>query len=293
MFVEAISKVKGFTRPIHTISRRYGSTDIEPSAATLFFVNELGFAVTCKHVAAIIAQAEAVNSHYKGFIKEKNLISKKKRRKIRELEREYEIDKTKVIQIKNTFVNCMDKIDEFQIHVHPTEDLAIIKFKGFERLMYKGYAVFMKDMSQVKQGRSLCRLGYPFAEFSNYNYDGESDDIEWSNEGQPITPIFPIDGIMTRNLLGEGGVIRAIEISTPGLKGQSGGPLFNENGLVCGMQSSTHHLHLGFDVNDKEVPVNGKKKKVSNYPFIHLGACVHADIIKSFLREKDVKFYEE
>jgi len=43
------------------------------------------------------------------------------------------------------------------------------------------------------------------------------------------------------------GEIMGIELSTPGLRGQSGGPLFNSEGIICGMQSSTNHLHLGFE----------------------------------------------
>ena len=84
-----------------------------------------------------------------------------------------------------------------------------------------------------------------------------------------------------------------IELSTPGLKGQSGGPLFSKNGIVYGMQSSTKHLHLGFDIMNKEIMVNNTVKKVSDYSFIHLGQCIHVDIIKEFLKEKNVKFYEE
>lgn len=50
MFVNAIQKVSGFTRAIHSISRNFGSTKIERGAATLFFVNQDGWALTCKHV---------------------------------------------------------------------------------------------------------------------------------------------------------------------------------------------------------------------------------------------------
>jgi hypothetical protein len=84
-----------------------------------------------------------------------------------------------------------------------------------------------------------------------------------------------------------------IEMSTPGLRGQSGGPLFDKNGIIYGMQFSTKHLHLGFDITDKEILINNKVKKISDYSFIHLGQCIHVDIIKEFLREKGVKYYEE
>lgn len=170
--------------------------------------------------------------------------------------------------------------------------MAIIKFKGYKKLLYKNHAVFLKDEKLVQQGKYLCRLGYPFPEFSNYKYESEKDDIIWTKEGKPQTPRFPIDGIITRKLSNKGKVI-GIEISTPGLRGQSGGPLFDTNSVVYGMQSHTHHLHLGFDIKEKEILEGSKKKKVSNHPFLHLGNCIHVNIIKSFLKEKEVKFYEE
>ena len=51
MFVKAFEKVDQYTRPIHFIARYYGGDEIVPGSATLFFVNELGIAVTCRHVA--------------------------------------------------------------------------------------------------------------------------------------------------------------------------------------------------------------------------------------------------
>lgn len=65
------------------------------------------------------------------------------------------------------------------------------------------------------------------------------------------------------------------------------------NKLFPVMQFSTKHLHLGFDLVDKDILLNNKIKKVSEYSFIHLGQCIHADAIKEFLKEKNVKFYEE
>ena len=86
--------------------------------------------------------------------------------------------------------------------------------------------------------------------------------------------------------------IVGIEMSTPGLRGQSGGPLFDPGGKIYGMQSATSHLHLGFDIRDKEIIHDGKKSKVSNYPFLHVGICVHVDKIKTFLAEHKIEFTE-
>lgn len=295
MFVESIKKISEFTRPIHTISREYDSDFVMPGAATMFFINELGQAITCKHVAEIIAQANKVNEDYSKFVEEKKALpnSNKFKRKLRDLEQKYHYQNGITIQIKNRFVGCVDKFDSFEIMTHPIYDLAVIKFNGYEKLSYTNHAVFLKDQNQIQQGKHLCRLGYPFPEFTNYKYDPEKDDIDWTREGRQVTPIFPIDGMVTRHILGVNNEIGGIEISTPGLRGQSGGPLFDVSGRIYGMQSMTHHMHLGFDIKEMEISDGGKKKKVSNFPFLHLGTCVHADIIKSFLKEKNIKFYEE
>ncbi|GAB3950615.1 hypothetical protein GCM10028805_29040 [Spirosoma harenae] len=293
MFVDAIERVDLFTRPLHSIIRLYGHDGIVPGTATLFFVNREGCAITCKHVADLVAQADSIFHNYrefqgarKGVLREKNatyLIS--------QLEAKYKLSLDTIIRIRNNFVGCVDQFKRLSIERHPTQDLAILRFEGYNRLLYSSHATFLGDSSRIKPGRSLCRLGYPFPEFTNFRFNPAVDDIEWDVVGRTTSPSFPIDGIVTRLSIDNGNVL-GIEMSTPGLRGQSGGPLFDTNGLIYGMQSATSHLHLGFDIEDHEVLVNGRKRRVSNYPFLNVGRCVHVDVIKSFLREKGVKFYE-
>ena len=126
---------------------------------------------------------------------------------------------------------------------------------------YSGYARFAKDETGIKQGKFLCRLGFPFPEFTNYIFNKDTDDIEWTNTGVNVSPRFPIEGMVTRFLVDQQHGLYGIELSTPGLRGQSGGPLFDRNGTVYGMQFSTKHLHLGFDMVDKEIMVNNHVKK--------------------------------
>lgn len=294
MFIEAIEKAGNFTRPIHTILRTYGGKQIIPGAATLFFVNEEGYAITCKHVIDLLFASDNLSKKYNEFKTERDKLPKdgKYKQSLKGLELKYKFNSDTEIQIKNTFVDCIDSMSGFTCHVHPHLDLAILKFNDFKTLLYKDYAVFKKDTSTIKQGEMLCRLGFPFPEFTNFIYNETIDDIEWTTTGINHSPRFPIEGMVTR-FLAEHEKIYGIEMSTPGLKGQSGGPLFNKHGIVCGMQFSTKHLHLGFDLVDKDILLNNKIKKVSDYSFIHLGQCIHADAIKEFLKEKNVKFYEE
>lgn len=293
MFEQAIQNMLQFTRPLHSISRTYGGL-ILPGSSTFFFVNDSGVAITCKHVLDLIPAADNINNNYQQFKIERDRIPKdgKYKRNLQGLELKYKYTQESTVQLKNNFLNCFDKIDQIICHPHPTLDLAIIEFKGFNKIFYTSHAQFLKDSSKIQQGKYLCRIGFPFPEFNNFKHNTALDDIEWTNTGNPNSPSFPIDGIVTRFVADANSSITGIEMSTPGLRGQSGGPLFDTEGKIYGMQFATNHLHLGFDMKDTEIINNGKKSKVSNFPFMHVGICVHLDKIKEFLREHKINFTE-
>ena len=295
MFVNAIEEVAQFTRPIHTITRNYHETIVSPGAASLFFVNDDGCAITCKHVVDLIGNRQAINEKYKKFQLEKNEIGKnnKYNQRIKTLEETYNFKEDTIIQLKELFVGVTSEPTvNYRWINHPKYDVSILIFENFKNPLYQSHAKFLKESSSLKQGKYLCRLGFPFPEFTNFQYNNSTDDIEWTNIGKSETPRFPIEGMLTRHIMFEG-EISGIELSTPGLRGQSGGPLFNQEGIVCGMQSGTNHLHLGFDMKNFEYKTNGRIIKVTNQPFIHVGHCVHVDIIKKFLKDNNIKFYEE
>tara|TARA_R110002124_G_scaffold287287_1_gene472288 strand:+ start:11351 stop:12235 length:885 start_codon:yes stop_codon:yes gene_type:complete len=293
MFEKAIENASKFTRPIHSIQRGYKGKKIIPGAATLFFVNDEGYALTCKHVIGLIANSEKINKKYSDFKTDLNkVIPQKRKATLKGLERKHKIEPNATVQIKNSFVDCVDTMTGFKWHLHSKYDLAILKFEGFNKILVNDFPRFKKDTSTIQQGSMLCRLGYPFPEFSNYKYDKINDDIVWTKNGKNSSPRFPINGMVTRFLADDKNQKIGIELSTPGLRGQSGGPLFDGDGIICGMQNRTKHLHLGFDIEGKEIQVKGKTKKVNDYSFIHLGECIHVDVIKKFLKNHNVSFLE-
>lgn len=268
MFVNAIEQASMYTRPVFTIARRYGSAEVMPGAATIFFVNEEGWAVTSKHVAKMIVDAGNIEKKYTEFRKNRNEIPggynfEEKLKALEEINR-YSTDK--ICQLKVNFVDCVDRISGVECKMHPKYDVALIHFSGYEKLGYSGYATFASSSEAVKPGRFLCRLGYPFPEFRNFRYDAEKDDIVWTAE-KLRSPRFPAEGMVTRLIGEQDGEIIGIELSTPGHKGAAGGPLFDPRGLVYGMQIGVNPLNLG--------------------------QCVHMDIIKGMLTKEGIKYYED
>ena len=291
MFVEAIRKAGTFTRPIRFISREYGAAAVVPGAATLFYINENGCALTCRHVAQEIIRAESVNRNYAEFKKELSGIRKdgKFTAEKKHAERRHELGPGRLAQIKVSF-DGVKGLKSFSVTLSDRYDIALIRFEA-DPPVRTDYAVLLRDASMIQPGRMLCRLGYPFPEFTDFGYDAQNDSIVWTNEGKQHTPQFPIEGMVTRHIGEEDGTISGIEMSTPGLRGQSGGPLFDSSGIIYGMQSRTHHLHLGFDMKKERRVINGREEIINNQPFLHVGQCVHVDMLRAFLDQHHIKYY--
>jgi hypothetical protein len=293
MFTQAIEVAAQFTRAIHSISRNYGSTSIQPGTATLFFINSDGWALTCGHVANQLAAGEALARKANAF---KNELSarrgtQKEKTLLKELEKKYGYSKSTPFELHNRFMNCLEGNLKVQVVKHKEVDVALIKFQDYTRLLCDTFPIFPSDTSGLQQGKFLCRLGFPFPEFTNFEYDADNDQIKWTDTGRKDTPRFPIEGMLTRHVGKDEVNIIGFELSTPGLRGQSGGPAFDIDGKVWGMQSETAHLDLNFDI-DQKVMRKGKEKHVTDSPFLHTGRCVHVDILKSFMKNNNVQFTE-
>ncbi|HKT31342.1 MAG TPA: serine protease [Gammaproteobacteria bacterium] len=293
MFIDAIEKAASYTRAIHSIARYQRSTLIIPSAATLFFVNAEGWALTCKHVAQQVLASDGLLSRYTEF-KSKCLAVRgqpRSKQQIQKLEREYSFTDGSLVELLNRFMNCIEGPLQVNIEFHPELDVALLHFTGFTKLLCDTFPIFAMSDSDLKQGMFICRLGFPFAEFSNFKYDDTHERIAWTASGREDTPRFPVEGMVTRYLINQNGQRIGFEVSTPGLRGQSGGPAFDSEGHVWGMQSQTNHLDLDFDV-DIEVIRMGQKRKIRQSTVLHVGHCVHVSVLKAFMRQHKVAFQE-
>ena len=132
-------------------------------------------------------------------------------------------------------------------------------------------------------GENLCKLGFPFHTIKPI-YD-ETENIFHLPDGALPIPLFPIEGIFTRTIVMRDGSCSAefVETSSPGLRGQSGGPTFDAKGRVWAMQSRTKHHPLGFSPAAPD-------QKNREHQFLNVGWGTHSNTIVEFLKTANVQF---
>ena len=141
-------------------------------------------------------------------------------------------------------------------------------------------------------GRSLCKLGFPFQPIVPV-YDEEADTFTLPPGSVPLAP-FPLEGMFTRIVAtrapgsGQGEASTFIETSSPTLIGQMGGPVFDAQARVWGIQSHTVHHPLGF-----HPPVPGGGQGQVGHQFLNTGLAVHASVIVRFLEAEGVAYGRE
>lgn len=174
------------------------------------------------------------------------------------------------------------------VHVNRVSDLAVARLEPFEATSVPGFPVLRNARSApIEQGESVCRLGFPFHTV-HATYSQETDEFDIDAGAFPV-PRFALDGIVSRfNVHREPGGSAAtfIETSTPGLRGQSGGPLLDVVGRVCGIQSHTVHLDLGFDAQYTSPGAAGGVER----QFLNVGAAAHVDELLALLDDKGIAY---
>ena len=261
MFVEALRKAIRFTLPV-VLSERFEDGHCEAQIGAFVVINQEGWAVTAGHIVTLDAQnAEAVERHQQGGT------SRRARRR-----RQQRAKPNTVVTVASAWWGW-DKVQRVETHSLNEVDLALVKLEPFEPEWVTEYPVF-KNPKDLPYGRSLCRLGFPFHSITPI-YHENTQSFQLPSESMPI-PFFPNDGIYTRELVlpeeqqpAPGYPLRFIETSSPGLRGQSGRPIFDMDGSVWAIQTDTTHHPLGFTPPDPRNP----SKTVSQ--FMHVGRGVH------------------
>jgi len=284
MFANACEKAYKFTRPLIVSTRTVGGT-VSAAVGTFFFVNSDGWAMTAGHMFDSFVKFQGDLNK----IKEIDGINESKKAAGPDgvsIEQLNKLEKDQNWITNHSFWFGQDGIRMSTVFVNRQVDIAIMKLEGVKPEMVSEFPVF-RDPATMRPGTSLCRLGFPFVNVES-DFDAPTNSFRIKKGVLPL-PFFPNDGIHTRNLNGgkskDGFDLLYVETSTPGLKGQSGGPIFDAQGRIYAMQVRTNHIPLGFHPTAEY-----EGKVMVENQFINVGVAVHGKVIQDILRSKNVRF---
>lgn len=176
--------------------------------------------------------------------------------------------------------------DRSKINGHLLVDIAAVKLDPFDPAWVTNYASLKDLRTDCPIGASLCRLGFPFWNIQVV-WDDQKNQFALPANTFPI-PRFAIEGILSRQIeapdqsISVTGTnkhikIHVLETTSPGLKGQSGGAIFDTDGHVWGIQGRTVHYPLGFN------PPKPDNPNATEHQFLNAGQGTSTITIMDFL----------
>jgi len=287
MFADACKLAARYTYPV-VIARRYFDRTTECGCAAFVVLNEQGWIATAAHLLAaddaLQRSCREISAYYGKILNiqgEQYLSIEEKRRKISRL-------KTNPKWITNvSFRWGHDGIHLREVRLLPEADLAVGRLVPFDPDRFRPFPV-VKDPASLDVGTPLCKLGYPFQQVKA-SYDESNGGFRLTTGSQPLAG-FPMEGIYTRTL--SAGIssdgrykIKFLETSSPGLVGQSGGPLFDSRGTLWGVQSRTD-MH-SFPIRTR---IQGRERTSKEVLSLNLGVAIHPELLVNYLKDQEIPF---
>ena len=286
MFADAYKIASSFTQPV-VISTRCFDKTVECGCGAFIVLNDEGWIITVAHfwesyfafqhhtkeIADYHAQFQVIQHDQK-------IDAKQKRKRIGRL-------KTNPKWITNhSFWWGRDGLQLKDIKFLREGDMAIGRLEPFDPKSILNYPILKDPTTNLNIGTSLCKLGFPFHEIKA-SFDEAKNAFELAPGSVPL-PFFPIEGIYTRNVIAgrsqDGKYeIKFMETSSPGLRGQSGGPIFDSKGTIWAIQSRTSHFPLGFSPKVKK-----DGKEVEENQFLNVGWGIHPELIAALLKDNGI-----
>lgn len=287
MFVKAYNIANKYTHPL-IVAMRFFDTAVEGGLGSFIILNDEGWCITAAHNFGVYF---TYNEHLKEMkeyedrvnkINSNTQISDKQRQM---LARELKPNKKWITDF--SILLGGQPVEIVQSYIHGENDIAFFKINPDA---IKGQTVFpkIKRSENISPGASLCKLGFPFVDVKP-TFNSETRQFILPADLLPV-PLFPIEGIYTRNIFKgkttEGLTdILFLETSSPGLKGQSGGPIFDAAGDIYAIQSHNVTMPLGFKGT---VETNGKM--IEENQFFNVGVGVHTAVIEALLVQHNIRF---
>jgi hypothetical protein len=290
MFRKALAVAGQFTFPV-VISQRTVAGECSSGIGSFVVINKDGWIVTAGHILSqidrMLTGAAQVRTHVAENARIRADASLSNRDRSAALNALGRLNPKAIEQVSAWWAFAGVAVKD--VHVIDDVDLGVARLEPFDASLVKGCAVFKDPAAGIDQGVSLCKLGFPFHSITPI-WDAAAGTFSFPPGAIPL-PSFPIEGILTRTVMvpstapAQAFPLTWIETSSPGLMGQSGGPTFDDQGVVWAIQSQTAHLHLGFDP-----PVPGGKSGEKEHQFLNVGRGVSTATILGFLDSLGVKY---
>lgn len=283
MFSEACRGAGEYSRLLVTSVRRQDGS-IETSLSTFIVLNREGWVVTAGHV---FDSFKAYNDHQKK-IKEINELNGS--RVSRPGSPDVRVKADPKLIANHSFWWGWDGVRINNVYVNRQLDVAVGRLEGFNPDWVRTYPV-LRDPEGVRPGTSLCRAGFPLIAIKSEWDPGKSAfRIPRLKYGELI---FFNEGVHSRTI--DRGVTKAdnyrmryVETSTPGLRGQSGGPIFDREGRLYAMQVATESVPMNI-----RPTVEYEGSTVVEHQFLNVGVGVHVGSIRDVLDSRGIRYDAE
>lgn len=287
MFASAFKRASAYTYPV-IIRRRFFDRTVQSSCGAFIVLNEEGWIVTAAHLW---------NAYFRYQEHAPEILEYERR--VEAIQEDPGLDyeqKSRRIGLLRTDPEWITHVSYWwgrdgvrlkDMKILPDGDLVIGRLDPFDPRRQAAYPV-IKDPASLDVGTSLCRLGYPFSRIEA-TFDEATQSFEFS-PGAAHPARFPVEGIYTRELAAgpsrDGRYsIKFVETSSPGILGQSGGPIFDARSTLWGVQSRTDMYPMG--------PAGRKATGGADDaepPYFNVGVGVHPELLVTFLKDHDVRF---
>ena len=297
MFSTAVPIAAGFTRPM-VISSRTAQGACTTTIGACVVLNREGWILTAGHLLEIVRrQQESARRHegYRGNVVEFHRDTAADKRFRKRGVRTFQRPAKTTVRNHSVWWGA-DGTGLVEAKIVPAADLAFGRLEPFDPASVPRYPVLKDPSRGHAPGRSLCKLGFPLHRIDPV-FDEAANTFTLPPGSVPL-PALPLDGMFTRIVnarapgIGDGDgdadPSLFIETSTPSLIGQMGGPVFDAEAVVWGIQSHTMHHSLGF-----RPPVPGGREGQVEHQFLNTGLAVHASVIRGVLDASGVEYEKE
>ena len=270
MFAKACTIARNWTRPL-IVSARLASGTVDTQVGTYVLINKDGWAFTAGHL-------------FDSFVK-----FQADQKKIKEAKEMNDANPGSVEPdlkwvVNHSFWFGKDDVRMSRVYVNRQIDIALMKL---ENVKDATVSPVFRTPESMAPGTSVCRLGFAFTEVRS-EFNKETNNFSIPPGVLPLT-FYPTEGMHTRDIV-EGvtqdGFDRIfVDTSTPSYRGQSGGPLFDTEGRIYGINVRTQIRRLDFDnvmrPRDELLP----EKQYANF-----GQAVHVRTLIEIMKKNNVSF---